>query len=81
MATEETCAPEHHEEGGVCIDTVLVGSVDPLKGRCPRPLEAPPIMGLAFVLHLVGKECVLDHADEGDDGQQDNVAHGFLIHV
>ena len=24
---------------------------------------------------------VLDHADEGDDGQQDNIAQGFVIHV
>ena len=33
-----------------------LGSVDPLKGQRPSPLEAPPIVGLAFVLHLVGKE-------------------------
>lgn len=23
---------------------------------------------------------VLDHADEGDNGQQDDIAHGFLVH-
>lgn len=33
-----------------------LGSVDPLKGKCSRPLEAPPILCLAFMLHLVGKE-------------------------
>ena len=28
LATEETCAPEHHEEGGVCIDTVLAVEIN-----------------------------------------------------
>lgn len=23
---------------------------------------------------------ILDHADEGDNGQQDDIAHGFLVH-
>ena len=39
-----------------CQSLDSLGSVDPLKGQRPSPLEAPPIVGLAFVLHLVGKE-------------------------
>lgn len=81
LAAQQPRTPEHDEESGVRVHTVLVGSVDPLKGKCPSPLEAPPRMGLAFMLHLVGEEPVLDHADEGDDGQQDNIAQSFLVHV
>lgn len=33
-----------------------LGSVDPLKGQSPRPLETPSVLRLAFVLHLVGEE-------------------------
>lgn len=39
-----------------CQSLDSLGSVDPLEGQRPRPLEAPPVVGLAFVLHLVGKE-------------------------
>lgn len=33
-----------------------LGSVDPLKGQSPRSLETPPVLRLAFMLHLVGEE-------------------------
>lgn len=39
-----------------CQDLDSLGSIDPFKGKCPCPLEAPPSMGLAFMLHLVGEE-------------------------
>lgn len=33
-----------------------LGSVDPLKGQSPRPLETSPVLRLAFMLYLVGEE-------------------------
>ena len=45
-----------HSVGQQCQGLDLLGSIDPLKGQCPCPLEAPPNLGPAFMLHLVGKE-------------------------
>lgn len=39
-----------------CQGLDSLGSIDSLKGKCPCPLEAPPRVGSAFVLHFVGEE-------------------------
>lgn len=42
--------------GWQCQDLHSLGSVDPLEGQRASPLEAPPRVHPAFVLHLVGEE-------------------------
>lgn len=64
-------APHHCQERGISVHAITVGTGNPFKSRSFGTLIA------AFSLHLLGKESILKHADEGDDDQEVDVLHHF----
>lgn len=53
---ERPQCPCPHSVSQQCKGLDSLGSIDSLKSKCPCPLEAPPSVGPAFMLHLVGEE-------------------------
>lgn len=80
LAAEKPSAPKHGKKRRVCVPTILVGSVDTFKGRGAWPLDSFAIAVFTLMLQFASKKSVLDDADQGDNGEQDDAPQGLLVH-